>query len=310
MPEDYITPIVKGITETILHGGGKKLAEMLGSFREHWQPGSAANRSVGLVVPDSSESSETPRFLARQRLYYRIDLANAKWDWLHILSYYHPTQGRIAAIPEERLPKEIGGNFTVADFVNLDLPHEGLTGAQTPSEIRALVLHGRIKTAEVAKTVLAAVDEELSKKSSVLRIPSAPWNDEEVKLGWICLYLEIQGHSFPSDDNFCSYCGFKNLWSMVDTPASGIYPRSAETPNIFAYAAAMEIAWHLSRVSPSHKKLYNDYLSKPNHQLKHQYALRKVACRVIKDVWEIHKTLFKQDKSVDKPLKNKTSPKS
>ena len=85
--------------------------------------------------------------------------------------------------------------------------------------------------------------------------------------------------------NLNSYCGFKSLWTVQDTAANGIRLRSQKnSANLYAYSSIIEIASILSRPGEVYEELYNSNLTR-KHPLPHQYALRRVASRVLKDAW-------------------------
>lgn len=235
---------------------------------------------------DELDLGETPRFLARQRVRHRIRLAREKWVWLVLATYYHPVGGRRTTIPSEWHPRRICGQFTTCDFASMDLPFQTEIGRSAPSEIRVLLLHKCIDRIHNLWGTISALEDALR-----LRIPDfgfqqkSPWQLDQVAIPWASLYFEITGRSYPNIDHFNSFCGFKSLFYVQDTPESGIRVQTPGTSNMFAYAAAIELAWVLRTHDPSIQKVY-DKRFKQATKNRHQYALRYAAMEVLSEVWK------------------------
>lgn len=244
----------------------------------------------GLAGMDSDFIGEPPRFLARQRCHHRVRLARAKWDWLVLATYYHPTRGRTHELPEKWDPRQIGGHFTTADFASSKLPHEDDIGATAPSEIRIGLIHRTISIANALAENIRTLEDNLAKTLPSHGFPLSPWSYPGIELPWACFFIEINGREFDGLPQLNSYCGFKNLWSVQDTPASGVHARGHATPNLFAYCALMELAWILMQYDPEMGRIYSKNFGK--HQLPHQYALCRLASHILKNIWkERSKTL-------------------
>lgn len=246
---------------------------------------SPSKEDKGLSLPpmDSELIGEPPRFLARQRCHHRIRLARAKWDWLILATHYHPIRGRTQELPEEWDPRRIGGHFTTADFASSKLPHEDDIGATAPTEIRVALIHRTISIANELAENIRTLEYSLSKTLASHRFPPPLWSCTGIELPWACSFLETSGAEFDGLPQLNSYCGFKNLWSVQDTPASGVQARGRATPNIFAYCAVMELAWILMQHDPEMGMVYSRNFDK--HQLPHQYALRRLASHILKNIW-------------------------
>jgi hypothetical protein len=241
------------------------------------------------LVSDSSDESdfgETPQFLSKQRVLHRVDLARAKWDWLTLTAYYHPIIGRSAAFNPKWNPQVIAGHFTTADFAGQTLPIEKDIGEHAPSQVRVQILHARISIAQQLANSVVRVELELRKNLKNMSLPDPLWKHAELNFPWYTLMMQISRRTFEGLPRLNSYCGFKNLWTVRDTPASGISVRGQDTPNLLAYSATMEIAWYLIHREPEFIAQYNADLNK--HGAPHQFALRRAAVRVLKLIWEAH----------------------
>ena len=266
--------IISNLLTMIGVGAAKHLFGAGGASFEHTSDGK-----------EPQDLGETPDFLAHQRFYYRLELAKAKWQWLKLATYYHPVAGRTARLPEDWDPRSISGHFTVADFAGRDLPHQSEIAEHSPSELRAQVLHNQITLVKILNNNIEAIEGALELAIESHRIVTVPWKYPEVRHAWISLMLEVRQKTFAELPNLNSYCGFKNLWSVIDTPVQGIRSRGTDTPNLFAYAALMEIAWYLSRFDTGMKELYEKNVQQKRHQLPHQEALRKLAAYILKTMW-------------------------
>ncbi len=236
---------------------------------------------------DSPEDTESLRFLTRQRTAHRRDLARAKWDWLILVAYHHPKRGRTDELPDDWDPREIGDQFTVADFAGRDLPHEDEIGEQAQSQVRLSLLHTRIQIVTHLRDAIATLDSAIATKSDILDLPDSPWPDPAVKSAWATFIVEVSGREFPGLPNLNSYCGFRSLWAVSDTPAGGIRPHGDQgAANIHAYASLVELASLLTR--SHYRQLYKEALAK-GKDTPHQWALRKVTSAILKDLWNEHK---------------------
>src|SRR2546428_12109463 len=116
---DFDSGITSGVIANLLTQIGVKAVRAVlspptaGSIIKLGQnlPNTKAISECDLFLDDST--GETPRFLARQRIYHRINLARSKWDWLVLLTHYHPIRGRPTKVEPEWHPKSIGGQFTI-----------------------------------------------------------------------------------------------------------------------------------------------------------------------------------------------------
>lgn len=272
----FITGVLANLFTKMGVGAGRKLLGKLYSVAHEGEKPVAAQ-----------DLGESPRFVARQRVYHRVDLAKEKWSWLRLVTYFHPVAGRASCLPEDWDPRSISGHFTVADFAARDLPHEDDIGEFTPSDLRLHILHHRITTAAGLRGNLDRLDSALDDVVAKHGFLPSLWPYPELNAAWVGLALELKEKAFEGLPNLNSYCGFKGLWTVVDTPAHGIAARPGEAPNIFAYAALMEIACWLSQFDGETKEYYNANFGK--HALPHQYALRRVAVRLLKQVWARYK---------------------
>lgn len=236
-------------------------------------------------VEEQDRAGEPPRLLTRQRIICRDQLAKTKWNWLLLLSYYHPVLGRTTDLPKQWNPKEITGHFLVTDFASQDVAHESEFGEYAQSEVRLKLIHGSIQIANILKNAISLIEKELHRHGRNLGYPDIPWIGTNLDIQWISFMNEIRSIQFPRLPNLNSYCGFKSLWTVQDTAANGIRLRSQkDNVNLYAYSSVIEIASLLIRPGEVYAELYHSNLAR-KHPLPHQYALRRVASRVLKDVW-------------------------
>ncbi len=261
-------------------------------------------------LAESAESSgETPLFLARQRLHHRIELARAKWSWLVAATYYHPTRGQIHEIPSSWRPRAIAGQFTVADFASRDLPHESYLGESAQSDIRLRIIQGRITIAAEIRDTLTQIESAMIRAWPSFHFRDAPWENEGARLAWMSLIAEVRTRRFAGLPQFNSFCGFKNLWSMRDTPASGISSRDTGALST-TYGYVAELAWILAQTDSELGRLYAREFDK-KHELPHQYALRKVAVRMLDSIWQhVGADLIGEHKGTKRSNKPMESPRS
>src|SRR6202011_5867994 len=84
-----------------------------------------------------------------------------------------------------------------------------------------------------------------------------PWKQEELAIAWKSLATELSDQHFDSKTDFISYCGFKDIWSVIDTPASGILLKTGVVANRFVYAAVIELALILVKSDDEFKVIYD-----------------------------------------------------
>ena len=93
---DY-SDILKALASDVVQGFiGEKIGAVLAGKRLELPPWSELAEEVSAAKPAtefSDSGSESLRFILHQRFRLRIDLARAKWDWLIVGSYFHPSSG-------------------------------------------------------------------------------------------------------------------------------------------------------------------------------------------------------------------------
>ncbi|MBF8275763.1 MAG: hypothetical protein HW390_836 [Candidatus Brocadiaceae bacterium] len=286
---DFLFQILIGASGNLAADAVKKVLEKASDSKAN--QGAKGSRKVDSTpvtgLPESGETcldiGEPPRFLCRQRVLHRINLATTKWHWLLVAYYYHPVRGRPLAIPDGLKPDALAGQFTVADFCGKQLPQEEVFLNQVPSSIRRLLLVNRMRQIGILLESIGCIDKEIKKVETNLSLPLIPFSDSETCIPWITFFLEIRNCSFPGLPQFNSYCGFKNLWSIRDTPAHGIRPYDDTRANLYAYAAILELASILAKKNPLSEVYARAF--EADHPNPHQFALRKVAVAVIKELW-------------------------
>jgi hypothetical protein len=139
---------------------------------------------------------------------------------------------------------------------------------------------------------LNAIEDRMLQIADRLQFPKSLWEVDAVRLPWLSLMNEIWERQFAGLPNFNSYCGFRNLWSVVDTLARGIQPKGNYTPSIFAYGAVMELAWVLIQEDDKLGARYSNEFEK-EHKAPHQFALRRLSMVILKAIWREWAARFK-----------------
>jgi len=282
---EWMPVILKSVLGSLASEGTKRVFEALRTT-PRLAGGHLDEMSLNDIddVPDDAESL---RFLTRQRMRHREDLARSKWDWLILTAYHHPRLGRTDDLPDDWDPRAIGDQYTVADFAGRELYHEENLGENAPSGVRVMLIHNRIQIAVKLHHSIALLDEAISTKAKAIGLRPPPWPRLAVEPAWASFLAEVSGREFPDLANCNSYCGFKDLWSVSDTPGRGIRRKvqAGGKANLFAYASVMEIATRVTRAH--YRQLHKDALG-GGRETPHQWALRKVASAVLKDLWRAH----------------------
>jgi len=301
LADSFTTELLASLLADI---GVKVALPVLKSIGSSPQPSQAAARTIEerndldldplLSMSPGQDFSESPLFLAHQRFRHRVQLAREKWEWLILSTYFHPIIGRSGSLPAHWHPRIIAGQFTTCDFASGELPHEKDIGETSPSDIRVALLHTRIQIVGRLAQLIERLDTELQLRASTLNFPKPPWDLPQIKHAWISFLLEIWEKRFPEDSNLKSFCGFKRLTSVEDTPAAGIRSREFGSGNPVAYASIMEIAWHSIQSDAELGSAYTLFL-KRKQPYPHQYALRRVAVRVLEKIWDLHSLHLKGD---------------
>lgn len=286
---EVLIAILSGASGNLVADGVKKA---IGSVRTLTKSNTSGTQSAvpfdNLLeaLPSVADFGESPRFLFRQRILHRISLASAKWRWAVVTHYYHPTEGKALVLPEDWRLNAIAGQFSVADFAARPLPADASLRERSTSRVRTSILQSLEAQIDANIASIRVIESEIDRVAHHLVLPRPVFSSQEARYAWMTLCTEINGVPFLRLPQFTSYCGFKNLWTIKDTPEYGVRSRDEDRANIYSFSSLMELSLVIANIEPW-DRIYAATL-KRDHPLPHQHALRKLAASVLKEMWKAH----------------------